>query len=303
QYRVLVRERVERSGRIRWEDVLAVTSTSTLKALGAPDCEHGFHPLTISGGCWVSGRSVLLSSLERLGVELLSATAFLAAGMASAYYGVADRVFGLSDIAGVLKELEEREAALSQAVFGTQLLSHSEFAEVLRRLIREHISIFDVKQILEAVAEYGACTPAQDNRQQFLEGLHAFLRRAFIREMVADATRNSGVLRAFTLAPEVEEEFRSATAVWDRARTRPPIDPAIDRALQTAAKTLFLPVVDRGAVPVILLCDGEIRAAVDEFLHGQLPGYGWFRTFSFDELQTSTRTQPVGVLGMQGAQR
>ena len=170
-------------------------------------------------------------------------------------------------------------------MFTKGILTLSEFTDLLKRLLTEMVSIRDAKLILEGVLEYVALAPEEEERAVFLDRLHSYIRKVLARKILAPLVGPDGELRTFGLSSEVEEEFRGAITHWEGRRSKPPISPELEVSLREAAKRLFGPVADRGALPVVLLCSEETRACVQSFFSGQMENRFWYRTISYEELQ------------------
>ena len=175
-------------------------------------------------------------------------------------------------------------------------MSYPELTEIFRRLLREQVSVRDSKALLESIAEYGATNPFEKDRGAWLFDLHAHLRRTSSRVLSQQALGPGGRFRAFLLSSALEEEFRGAVAQWDIGRGRPPLDPEVEQKLRESSRAMFQSIVDRGALPVIVLCSPDIRSAVQDFFGRLFPSLGWFRTISFEELHDQVRPDVVGVL-------
>ena len=187
-----------------------------------------------------------------------------------------------------------------KTVFESDLLSLPEFSELLRRLLRERVSIRDLKLILEGVVEFSAVGSDIENRQEWLSELHSFLRVVLARSIVNAAKGPGDRLRTFVLSNEIEEEFRSAVSMWDQSRAKPPLDPEFELELRDKAEKIFNPVLDRGVVPIVVLCPSEIRSAVHDYFGRQLGASDWLRTIAYQELDGQARPESIGVLTLSG---
>ncbi|MCB0322876.1 MAG: FHIPEP family type III secretion protein [Bdellovibrionales bacterium] len=295
-YRVLVREQQLRSGQLRAGQVFAAAGPSTLAVFGVRGAVATRHPVDRRAAAWIDARQPAADSLRLLGVELHSGASFLVLESIGAALEVIDELFGLDEARSLLKTIERRHQQLVQAVFEGELLTYPEFAEVLRRLVRERVSIRDLKLILEGIAEFAALHREIEDRHEWLSELHAFLRIVLARGIINDSLGPGDKLRTFMLAPEIEEEFRSAVSMWDNSRAKPPLDPAFEAELKHSATRMFYPVLERGAVPIVVLCEGAIRAAVQDFFGRQMASSDWIRTLAFEELAGQSHPEAIGIL-------
>lgn len=296
RYRVLVRERVVREGLIQPEELFVVANESLLASTGIQSLNSAVHPLNGRSANWVHNSEGGIRSLEHLGVEVLRPYQFLCLEAIGAAFEYAVELFGVDEIKSILELIKNDHATLIQEVFDKEIVSFAEFGEMARRLIREHVSVRDLKIILEGILEYHTLHPEFEDRAEWLAGLHGFLRLVLSRSIIADSIGPSGQLRTFVLSPEVEQEFRAAVSAWDEPRTKLPLEPDTELALRNSARVIFSPVLERGALPIVVLCPGEIRRAVQEFFDSQPGKPEWFRAIAFEELDSSHRPASVGVL-------
>ncbi len=296
---VSVRDEEVRSGKISSESYFVAMPSKSLEMLGIRAQRSSRHPLTLVGGSWLERGAAGRDALRRLDVEIFSPAEYLVLEAVRAFSDMIETVFGLDELKRMVERLAERHPGLCAEVFSAGVISYSEFADIIRRLVRERVNVRDLKVIIEGVAEFRSHNLDAEDRQQWLDGLHGFLRRVLSRKIVSSALAPGGHLRMFVLSREVEDEFQSAASMWDGARTRPPIEPTVERQLRQNAETMFAPVLARGMSPVVLVCSADIRPAVNEFFAYQLDGRDWFRTVAFEELDGTVPVESVGVLGAE----
>lgn len=295
-YRVLVRGQVVRSGRVPPNAFFVPASASTLAVFGCRSFTALRHPLDNRASAWVEAETATFQALRHLNFDILTPTQFLALELLGAAMQVVDEIFGLDEVKKLVTDLRERHRNLVEEVFDRGVLSYSEFTELVRRLVRERVNIRDMKLILEGVAEFASLHPNPRDRQDWMNELHSFLRLVLARTILGEAVRSGDRLRVFSLSSEIEEEFRSALGLWEQARMKPPLDPIFEGQLRESSKRIFGPVLDRGVVPVVVLCAGDVRAAVQDFFGRLLPNADWVRTIAYQELDGSYQPESIGVV-------
>lgn len=295
-YRILVRDQLVRTGELKTDQVFASASKAVLQVLGLQVQLVQRHPSGLRQGAWISQNQSGLGSLERLGVELLSPYEYLAHDVVGAALRVIEELVGVSEVKQLIHELKKDHPLLVEEVFDSAMLSYPECTEVVKRLIREGVNVRDMKLIVEGIAEFSSRNQDPMDRQEWLAELHSFLRVVLARGIISDALGPSGKLRTFVLSNQIEAEFREANSMWERGKTRPPLDPEMQQAIKKSAVTMFAPVLERGGAPIVVLCSGEIRAAVQEFFHGELLGADWLKTICYEELNVQHTPESVGVL-------
>ena len=166
------------------------------------------HPISLSNGCWVRRDSPGRDALGKLDVEVYEPAEYLVLQAVRAFSDMIESVFGLDELKRMVERLAERHPGLCGEVFGAGVISYGEFADIIRRLVRERVNVRDLKVIIEGIAEFRSLNPDDEERQQWLENLHGFLRRVLSRKIIASALAPGGQLRMFVLSREVEDEFQ-----------------------------------------------------------------------------------------------
>ena len=285
-------------GEISPDEQFVGVSSSVLRAFGVSFVRAVHHPLNGYGCTWVPRGTHGVQSLRTLRIEVREPYEVLALEVVGAAFEVIDDLFGLAEVKRLLLELEREYPELVSEVFREGVLSHAESAEVLRRLVREGVSIRDLKLILEGVAEYHSLHGRPEDTSEFITELHLFLRTVLARSIVGSSLGPGGTLRTFVLSEEVENEFREARRSWEPGRAKPPLDPVLESALRKSARRMFAPVYERGALPIVVLVPGEIRTVVQDFLAMSELSSQSCRTIAYEELQGRWKPESVGVLGV-----
>jgi len=294
-FEVVLREREIKSLALDAQSAFVALGPGQLGTLGIQALNHQTHPLTYSGSSWVKPSKVAASTLKRLGIELTDPSEYLALEVVGTAISNIDSIFGLSEVSRLIEISRATDSRLVAELFDAEVVTVAEFSDLLRKLARENLSVRDFKLLMEGVLEYHAGTPEDDNRQEWLSGLHEYLRLLLVGSIVSEIKGDSGLF-AFGLSTEVEDEFRSAVSMWDSPRSRLPLDPDISKGIKRSSSQLFAPVLEKGASPVIVLCPGEIRLAVQEYFISQYESSLWFRTVAFEELDDRFNAQLVGVI-------
>ena len=300
-YRVRIRDQVSRTGIVPPGAVLAVANNALLALFEVAPGSSSRHPMNHRPAVWIPAHDPGIASLEVLGVEIISPLHFVVYSVIGAALEVLDELFGVDEAKTLVASLQPQHEHLIAEVFDGKVLNYAEFAELLRRLMRERVNIRDLKLILEGIAEFSALHPAGgDERLDWLSELHAFLRVVLSRSIFNDAMGPGERLRTFVLSPDIEDEFRLAASRWQGPRARVPLAPDFENSLRVNALKMFNPVLDRGALPIVLLCADDVRAAVQEFFGRQMTNSEWIRTIAYQELIGPSQPDWVGVLSISG---
>lgn len=257
---------------------------------------EGVHPLTRLPGVWVSTLAQIpLPSVERLRLEDFLAYAVLAAG-----FDLIEELFGIDESSRLFKTLRRKHPALAGEVFDRAIVTPAECTELLRHLLRERVSIRDLKLICEGIVEWNAIGLADESRKEQLQALHAFVRLALSRSLIFSVQNARGQLNGFVLSTEAEEEFRAVLPYWDAGRARLPLDPEDERSLRAEVERSFAPLIKSGALPLVVICAADIREAVQEFLATVLESREMFRVFALNELRPGVQLSVQGEIGLTG---
>jgi flagellar biosynthesis protein FlhA len=158
--------------------------------------------------------------------------------------------------------------------------------QVLALLLREQVSIRDLRSILETLADWAPSVKSP-------ERLAEFVRRKFCRAITARYTSPDGVLPLVSLTPTLERAMSEALQQTDEGSflaLEPGTAQVVINKLATAAERFG----EIGQTPV-LLAPGHLRAAVFNFVDRFAPGYA---VLSHHEIAANTKVQSLGVLSI-----
>lgn len=158
--------------------------------------------------------------------------------------------------------------------------------QVLALLLREQVSVRDLRSILETCADWAPSVKSP-------ERLAEFVRRKFSRAITSKYTTPDGVLPLVSLTPALERTISEALQQTDEGSflaLEPGTAQIIINKLAASAEKFG----EIGQTPV-LLAPGHLRPAVFNFVNRFAPGYA---VVSHHEVAANTRVQSLGVLGI-----
>jgi flagellar biosynthesis protein FlhA len=158
--------------------------------------------------------------------------------------------------------------------------------QVLVHLLREQVSVRDIRSILETLADWAPNIKST-------EKLAEFVRRKFSRAITAKYVTPDGVLPLVSLTPSLERALAEALQQTDEGSVlalEPGIAQLIINKLARAAERFG----EIGQSPVLLV-PGHIRPAVFGFVDRFAPGYA---VLSHYEIAPNTKVQSLGVIGL-----
>lgn len=168
-------------------------------------------------------------------------------------------LFGIQETKQLLDEVEKGAPELLKEVY--RHVPVQRIAEVLQRLLREQVSIRNMRSILEALAQWG-------QREKDVITLVEHVRTALAR-YISDKAASNGRLFAMVLAPQHEDRIRSGVRQGqDGAFLN--LDPAESVSLLDTLSAGIQPVVETRS-DVVLLVAPDIRRYAKRFLEGRHP--------------------------------
>lgn len=163
----------------------------------------------------------------------------------------------------------------------------SKYADILQRLLRENISIRNMRLIMETLADYG-------QRERDPAALAEYVRFA-LREQVCHQLAPNGELAAYVLEPELEEHFSShvrQAAGGGFLALSPQDSNQIVSAIRTAVTRH-----QRGGRAPVLVCAQDIRRYVRTMLEPEFPE---MTVLAVTELTPEIRVDVVATIEFPG---
>jgi flagellar biosynthesis protein FlhA len=158
--------------------------------------------------------------------------------------------------------------------------------QVLALLLREQISIRDLRSILEVLADWAPTVKSP-------EKLAEFVRRKFSRAITAKYMTPDGVLPLVSLTPSLERMMGESLQQTDEGSFLA-LEPGVAQAIINKLARTAEKFGEIGQTPV-LLAPGHLRPAVFNFVERFAPGYA---VLSHHEIAANTKVQSLGVLSI-----
>lgn len=239
----------------------------------------GRHPLTGRPGMWVAeGR---LADLEAKGLELVLPDEFIAVHLSQVVKRHAEELMGIQDVQNFLDAMEEQGYGALVKTVVPKLLSVQRLTDILRRLMREEISIKNMKAILEALAEWA---PFESDPVFLTEYVRMNLKRYIAHKF----SNGQPVLSVHLLDLQVEQAIQGGIT-HAASGSKLSLDPDLSQAVMESFRRAFAK-LPAGSRPLVL-CQMEVR-----YFTKRLLGFEWPQAvvLSFQELPSDVRVQPVG---------
>ncbi len=236
--------------------------------------------------------NLLSALLTQGGIRHSSAIEYILLRIAAFFRRQPEEIFSVTDTHLLLKNLEKNYPGFMSDAFQKEGLDLSKLTELVQELIKESVNVADFRRVIEAVALYHAShkTLVSDGEEIDIHHLASFVRVQWRRRLLAQSLDSDRHLKVFTLAQGIEELFDQAPLESTVAVL--PLEPEALELLLAGFQTSVAPVIRNGAVPVAILCRGEIRPKVNILLRNM--GFSG-KVFSYDELDPSVEIEQVGV--------
>ncbi len=167
------------------------------------------------------------------------------------------------------------------------LLSLGQVQQVLIRLLREEVSIRDLRTVLETLADWGATV-------KHPERLSEYVRRKLARSITAKYMTEEGTLPLVNLNPLVERALSDSLQQTDEGSFLS-MEPSYAQLLIGKLSQLSGRFIENGQSPV-LLAPSHLRAALFSFVERFVPGYA---VLSHSEITPQTKVQSYGVVAVE----
>ena len=240
----------------------------------------GRHPLTERPGFWIPEARAL--DLEASGIAAVLPDEFIAAHLSSVVKRHAEELLGIQDVQNFMDAMEEQGYGALVRTVVPKLLSVQRLTDILRRLMREEISIKNMKAILEALAEWA---PYESDPVFLTEYVRMNLKRYIAHKF----GNGQPVLAVHLLDPAIEQAILGGI---QRAASgsKLSLDPDLSQAIMDSFRKAFA--VPKGAAGRrIVLCQMEVRYFARRLLSLEYPDVA---VLSFQELPAELRVQPIG---------
>jgi len=220
---------------------------------------------------------------EARGLTLVDAASVITTHLSEALRRNSHELVGRQEVQDLLGLLGREAPKLVEDVV-PGVLNLGELVRVLRALLREGISIRDLRTVLEAVAD-GA--PRSKDTGWLVE----CARRRLARQITGRVAGGDGVVRALTLDRGTEELLRQSLGQSDgEAALAPDVESArrLVQSLEVQASRLTT-----GGQPVVVLSPPDLRRPIFDFASRFVPDL-W--VVSARELVPGTTVEPAGLL-------
>lgn len=169
------------------------------------------------------------------------------------------------------------------------VLSVGQIQQVLALLLREEVSIRDLRTILETLADWGTTVKQP-------EKLASYVRRRLSRTITKKFAADDGMVSLVSLSPALERSLNEALQQAEEG-TFLAMEPARAQVLINKLNKASEQFLQSGLTP-LLLAPAHLRAALFSFVSRFVPGYA---VISHQEIAPNTKVQSLGVISLEAS--
>ena len=280
QYRLLLKGIEVASGRIKRHHLLAMDPGGVETPVpGIPTKEPAFG----LDALWIAETDK--DRAQFAGYTVVDPSTVIITHVTEVIKNYSHEILGRQEVQVLLDNLSKNCPKLVEEVIPT-ILPLGAVQQVLANLLREGVSIRDLRTIIETLADWGPSTKST-------EKLTEAVRRALARAITARYLSTDGVLTLVSLNPSLERTLVDALQVSDQGSYLA-VEPSLAQRLLAKLKAVAEKFAQSGMTPV-LLAPASVRSALFSFTERFIPG---FAVLSHQEILPSTRVQSLGVVSV-----
>lgn len=231
---------------------------------------------------WILSRDRDLA--QALGYTVVDHATVVATHLAEVVRNNAHNILGRGELQHLFDVFSKQTPKLVEELI-PQVLGLGEVIKVLRNLLRECVSIRDLRTILEGLIEMGTST--RDPEQ-----LTEMTRQRLARQLTAAHTGPDGTISTLVLEPAVEDMFRRSLREIAQG-TGGALDPELARQLGLSLEDACRKMAAHGLTPCVVTSP-DVRRYVRAFAERRCPQLA---VLSFRELDPSANIRPFETVG------
>ncbi len=281
EYRFLLLGTALAGGDTRGGKLLAMDPTGTAPTI---EGEATTDPAFGTPARWVAARDKDLA--EALGYTVVDHATIVATHLAEVGRQNAHKILGRNEL-GHLFDVFARATPKLVDDLVPNLLSFGEVLTVMRNLLREQVSIRDLRTVIEQLIE--AAPQTRDTEQ-----LTEIARQKLSRQLTALYQGSDGTIATLVLDPDAEEMFRRSLREISQG-TGGALDPEKTQALGVALEAAVARMEASGR-KAVLITSPDLRRYIRAFAERRCPRLG---VLSFREVEADVQIRPVETVSLK----
>lgn len=222
---------------------------------------------------------------EDAGLTTWDAPGYIVLHLSAVLRKNASEFVGIQEVQNMLEQLEQAFPALVKEVV-PKAVSPFQLTDILRRLVEEEISVRDLRNILQALAEWG---PVENDTVMLTEYVRAALKRYISHKY----TRGQSTLIVYLLDPQIEETVRSSVQ-HTSSGSYLALEPEITQEILAAVRNEVGNLPPSAQQPVVLTTM-EIRRYFRKLVELEFPQLA---VLSYQELSPEMNIQPIARISL-----
>ena len=281
-YIIMVNEIPLVMGTVDKNKCLVNDTPDRLRLLGI-EAEPAQNPANGNACGWISIEQRKLA--EDAGLTTWDAPGYVVLHLSAVLRKNAAEFVGIQETQNMLEQLEQAFPALVKEVV-PKAVSPFQLTDILRRLVEEEISIRDLRNILQALAEWG---PVENDTVMLTEYVRAALKRYISHKY----TRGQSTLIVYLLDPQIEETVRSSVQ-HTSSGSYLALEPEITQEILAAVRNEVGNLPPSAQQPVVLTTM-EIRRYFRKLVELEFPHLA---VLSYQELSPEMNIQPIARISL-----
>ncbi|MDP2342948.1 MAG: type III secretion system export apparatus subunit SctV [Deltaproteobacteria bacterium] len=281
-YIIMVNEIPLVMGTVDKNKCLVNDTPDRLRLLGI-EAEPAQNPANGNACGWISMEQRKLA--EDAGLTTWDAPGYVVLHLSAVLRKNAAEFVGIQETQNMLEQLEQAFPALVKEVV-PKAVSPFQLTDILRRLVEEEISIRDLRNILQALAEWG---PVENDTVMLTEYVRAALKRYISHKY----TRGQSTLIVYLLDPQIEETVRSSVQ-HTSSGSYLALEPEITQEILAAVRNEVGNLPPSAQQPVVLTTM-EIRRYFRKLVELEFPHLA---VLSYQELSPEMNIQPIARISL-----
>src|SRR5574344_651561 len=225
---------------------------------------------------------------ETYGYTVVSPSAVISTHLTEVIKKNASEILSRSDVQQLIDNLK-KEVSEEYVSDLMKEISVADVQQVMQNLLKERVSVRDLKTILETIS-------LQSKTSKNYDYLTEHTRQALARNICKQNLSDEGEILAVSLAPDVEAVIAQAISPDGQSVT---LDPSFHtRLLDSLNKELERVISTTGTQPVIL-CSSAIRLTFRRLIERTYPQ---ITVMSYNEITTNVKARSVGVVKVEQLQ-
>jgi flagellar biosynthesis protein FlhA len=283
-YRVLLLGTEIAKGNLQPGRLLAIDPTASAPPL---EGEETTDPAFGTPARWILMRDRDLA--QAFGYTVVDHTTVIATHLAEVVRSHAHNILGRAELQHLVEVFAKQTPKLFEELV-PNLLTMADVLKVMRNLLRESVSIRDLRTVLEGLMEMA--TSSRDTEQ-----LTEMTRQRLSRQITSAFTGPDGTIATLVLEGPVEEIFRRSLREIAQG-TGGAIDPEFARQFGGSLEAAMRRMMAAGLSPCVVTSP-DVRRYVRAFAERRCPQLS---VISFRELEASANIRPFETIGAMNAQ-